>query len=121
MLHHSDRGSQDASDAYRQTLGFHGMTASMSRGGNWYDNAPMESFWGTLKQERLHRERFAMREQARSSIFQWIEVWYNRKRSDSWLGYVPGRPRPRSAAPVPVLPLFPRSTGRRPGALVKTA
>ena len=48
----------------------------------------MESFWGTLKQERLHRERFATREQARSSIFQWIEVWYNRKRSHSWLGYV---------------------------------
>jgi len=86
LLHYSDRGSQYASDAYRQTLGFHGMTASMSRGGNCYDNAPMESFWGTLKQERLHRERFATREQARSSIFQWIEVWYNRKWSHSWLG-----------------------------------
>ena len=88
LLHHSDRGSHYASDAYHQTLGFHGMTASMIRGGNCYDNGPMESFWGTLRQERLHRERFATREQARSAIFQWIEVWYNRKRSDSWLSYV---------------------------------
>ena len=69
LLHYSDRGSQYASDAYRQTLGFLAMTASMSRGGNCYDNAPMESFWGTLKQERLHRERFATRELARSAIF----------------------------------------------------
>lgn len=88
LLHHSDRGSQYASEAYRGVLDFHGMTASMSRSGNCYDNAPMESFWGTLKQERLNRLRFATREEAKSSIFEWIEAWYNRKRSHSSLGYV---------------------------------
>jgi transposase InsO family protein len=88
LLHHSDRGSQYASEAYRAALDFHGMTASMSRGGNCYDNAVMESFWGTLKRERLNRLRFATREEARSAIFEWIEAWYNRKRSHSSLGYV---------------------------------
>jgi len=88
LLHHSDRGGQYASAAYREVLDFHGMTASMSRSGNCHDNAVMESFRGTLKRERLNRLRFGTRQEAKSSIFQWIEGWYNRKRSHSSLGYV---------------------------------
>jgi transposase InsO family protein len=80
-------GSQYASEAYRAALGFHGMTASVSRSGNCYDNAAMESFWSTLKRERVDRLRFATREEARSAIFEWIEIWYNRKRSHSSLGF----------------------------------
>ncbi len=88
LLHHSDRGSQYASEAYRRVLSFYGMVASMSRSGNCYDNAVMESFWGTMKQEKVNRVRFRTREEARNAIFQWMEGWYNRKRSHSSLGYV---------------------------------
>ncbi len=88
LLHHSDRGVQYASEAYRAFLKRHGMTASMSRSGNCYDNAVMESFFGTLKTELVHHERYATREQTRSSIFEYVEVFYNRRRRHSAIGYV---------------------------------
>lgn len=88
LLHHSDRGSQYACELYRSILAEHGMTASMSRPGNCYDNAVAESFFGTLKSELVHRRRFATRAQARGEVFEWIECWYNRKRRHSSLGYL---------------------------------
>ena len=87
LLHHSDRGSQYASDAYRRLLDLGGLVASMSGRGDCYDNAMMESFWATLKSELVNHERYATREAARSSIFEYIEVFYNRKRLHSALGY----------------------------------
>jgi transposase InsO family protein len=88
LLHHSDRGVQYASDAYQSLLSEHGMTVSMSGKGDCWDNAVMESFWSTLKTELVHHEHYATREQARKSIFEYIEVFYNRKRLHSSLGYV---------------------------------
>jgi putative transposase len=87
LLHHSDRGVQYASQNYRDTLEAGGVEASMSRKGNCYDNATMESFWSTLKHELVYRSRFATRAQARQCIFEWIEVFYNRTRLHSSLGY----------------------------------
>lgn len=87
LLHHSDRGVQYASVEYQQQLNLLGITCSMSRVGNCYDNAVMESFWGTLKTEHVYRQAFATREEARTSIFLWIESWYNRRRRHSALGY----------------------------------
>ena len=80
LMHHSDRGSQYCSTAYRALQVSYGMTTSMSRKGNCWDNAPMESFFGTLKTESLHHYRFATREQARQVVFEYIEVFYNRIR-----------------------------------------
>ena len=88
LLHHSDRGVQYASAAYRSFQARHGMTASMSRRGDCYDNAAAESFFGTLKRELVHHERYETRDQARSSIFQYIEAFYNRRRRHSAIGYV---------------------------------
>ena len=90
LLHHSDRGCQYACDAYRSMLAQHDVTASMSRPGNCYDNAVAESFIGTLKSECVNRvvDRYRTRDQARSSVFEWIECWYNRKRRHSSLGYL---------------------------------
>ena len=88
LLHHSDRGSQYASDDYQHLLRSHGMEASMSGRGDCWDNAVMESFWATLKNELVNHERYATREQARASIFEYIEVFYNRQRLHSSLGYV---------------------------------
>lgn len=87
LVHHSDRGVQYASAAYRQRLHQAGVTPSMSRRGNCYDNALMESFWSTLKCGLIHRTHFATRAQARAAIFDWIEVFYNRTRFHSALGY----------------------------------
>lgn len=87
LLHHSDRGAQYASKAYRRLLAKHRVTASMSRPGNAYDNAPMESFFATLKSELLHHWHFQTRDQARRVIFEYIEVFYNRQRLHSALGY----------------------------------
>jgi transposase InsO family protein len=87
LLHHSDRGIQYASADYRRLLRNHGVEASMSRKGNCYDNATMESFWSTLKHELVYRSQFQNRAQARQSIFEWIEVFYNRTRLHSSLGY----------------------------------
>lgn len=88
LLHHSDRGVQYASDEMQTLLARHGITASMSAKGDCYDNAVMESFWATLKTELIHHEHYATRDQARASIFEYIEVFYNRKRLHSTLGYM---------------------------------
>lgn len=80
LLHHSDRGSQYCSQAYRALQSSYGMQTSMSRKGNCWDNAPMESFFGALKTESLHHYRFATREHARRVVFEYIEVFYNRIR-----------------------------------------
>jgi putative transposase len=88
LLHHSDRGVQYASEDYRHLLEIHTMTASMSAKGDCWDNACAESFWATLKTELVHQEKYATREQARQSIFEYIEVFYNRKRLHSSLGYL---------------------------------
>jgi transposase InsO family protein len=87
LVHHSDRGVQYASAAYRQRLAAAGVQPSMSRRGNCYDNAAMESFWSSLKRELVHRVRFATRAQARAAVFEWIEIFYNRERFHSALGY----------------------------------
>lgn len=88
LLHHSDRGVQYASDDYQQLLIRHGIEASMSGRGDCYDNAMMESFWATLKTELVYQQHYPTHEQARQSIFEYIEVFYNRKRLHSSLGYV---------------------------------
>lgn len=88
LLHHSDRGVQYACGQYRGILAAWGITASMSGVGDCYDNAPVESFWGKLKTELVHHERFATREEARAAVFDYIEVFYNRRRLHSSLGYV---------------------------------
>jgi transposase InsO family protein len=87
MLLHSDRGVQYASAAYRQALALAGLVASMSRKANCYDNASMESFWSTLKLELIYRRTFASHQQARSEIFDYIECFYNRRRSHSALNF----------------------------------
>lgn len=88
LIHHSDRGSQYCSHDYRQLLEQFGMQASMSRKGNCYDNAPMESFWGSLKNELVHHQRYEAREEAIASIQEYIEIFYNRQRRHSRLGYL---------------------------------
>jgi putative transposase len=87
LLLHSDRGVQYASGDYRQALKAAGLVASMSRKGNCYDNATMESFWSTLKLELIYRRAFATRAQARTEIFDYIETFYNRQRAHSALDY----------------------------------
>jgi transposase InsO family protein len=88
LLHHSDRGCQYASDDYQHLLARHGITCSMSGKGDCWDNAPIESFWATLKTELVNHARYATRAQATASIFEYVEVFYNRKRLHSALGYV---------------------------------
>jgi transposase InsO family protein len=88
LLFHSDRGVQYASFDYRSALTQAGLVASMSRKGNCYDNATMESFWSTLKLELVYRRNFQNRAQARGEIFDYIEVFYNRQRSHSALNYL---------------------------------
>ena len=87
LLLHSDRGVQYASRDYRQALKAAGLVASMSRKGNCYDNATMESFWSTLKLELIYRRDFATRAQARTEIFDYIESFYNRQRAHSALDF----------------------------------
>jgi putative transposase len=87
LLHHSDRGCQYASRAFRRLLSGHGLVCSMSRKGNVYDNAPMESFFGSFKRERIHQRHYVTRSQARTDVFEYIEVFYNRQRLHSALGY----------------------------------
>jgi transposase InsO family protein len=86
VLHHSDRGSQYAAHDYQQLLNAHKIEASMSRKGDCYDNAVMESFWSTLKAE-CATGVYNSRAEARQSIFEYVEVWYNRQRRHSALGY----------------------------------
>ena len=85
---HSDRGSQYASKAFRDELKSHRSKQSMSRRGDCWDNAVAESFFGTLKTELTHHERYQTREQARMSIFDYIETFYNRRRLHSYLNYL---------------------------------
>jgi putative transposase len=87
LLAHSDRGSQYASDHYQGLLAKHGITCSMSRRADCWDNAPMESFFASLKKELVHHEDYQTREEAQASIFEYIEVFYNRRRRHSTLGY----------------------------------
>lgn len=88
LVHHSDRGSQYCAKAYRAILKKNGLVASMSRKGNCYDNAPIESFWGSLKNEMVHHHRFETRAQAESAIREYIEIFYNRQRRHSRIGYL---------------------------------
>lgn len=88
LIVHSDRGSQFAAAAYRQLLASHKLVPSMSRKGNCYDNAFIESFWSSLKYETVYHHRFATRAEARTAIFDYIETFYNRTRLHSSLGYV---------------------------------
>ena len=84
LIHHSDRGSQYCSGEYQEMLARHELLVSMSGTGNCYDNAPMESFWGTLKQELVHHRHYRTRKEAIADITEYIEIFYNRK------GYRPG-------------------------------
>lgn len=88
LICHSDRGSQYASHDYQKALSEAGVVCSMSRKGNCWDNAPTESFFASLKKELVHRRHFSTRGEARTALFRWIEVWYNRKRKHSSLGYL---------------------------------
>ena len=87
LLHHSDRGSQYAATRYQQLLTAHGLTPSMSRRGNCWDNACVESFFGTLKRELVYHRQYRTRDEATQDIFAYIEVFYNRLRRHSTLGY----------------------------------
>ena len=87
LLFNSDRGSQYAAHDYREKLLESRIVCSMSRRGNCWDNAVVESFFATLKKEEVHRERYLTREQAKASLFYYIEIFYNRKRRHSALGY----------------------------------
>jgi transposase InsO family protein len=87
LIHHSDRGVQYASEPYRQALERHGIKQSMSRRGNCLDNAPMESFFASLKKEHVHQVSYPTREAAKAAVFSYIEIFYNRQRLHSALGY----------------------------------
>jgi putative transposase len=88
LVVHSDRGAQYASGDYRELLARHGLIASMSRKGNCYDNAHVESFWSSLKYETVYHRKFATRTEARAALFEYLEVFYNRTRLHSSLGYM---------------------------------
>jgi putative transposase len=88
LIHHTDRGSQYCAGAYRALQEQFGMVTSMSRKGNCFDNAPIESFWGSLKNELVHHRRFTTRAEAESAIREYIEIFYNRQRRHSRLGYL---------------------------------
>lgn len=88
LMHHSDRGSQYCSHDFQKQLAEYGMLASMSRKGNCWDNAPSESFFNSLKNERVHGTRYETRDEARADVFEYIEVFYNRSRRHSALGGV---------------------------------
>jgi len=88
LIHHSDRGSQYCSPHYQKLLTQFGMRQSMSRKGNCYDNAPMESFWGTIKNELIYHCHYRTREEAVREITGYIEIFYNRQRRQKRLGYL---------------------------------
>lgn len=88
LINHSDRGSQYCSAEYRKLLDLFNMKPSMSRKGNCYDNAPMESFWGTMKNELVYHRHYRTREQAIREITEYIEIFYNRQRRQKRLGYL---------------------------------
>ena len=88
LIHHSDRGSQYCSHEFRDILKRFGLRASMSRKGNCFDNAPVESFWGTLKQELVHHRRYRTRQEAIEDITEYIEIFYKRQRRQARLGFL---------------------------------
>jgi putative transposase len=88
LLAHSDRGSQYASEHYQRLLGRHGISCSMSGVAQCWDNAPLESFFASLKKELVHHERYTTREDAKASIFEYVETFYNRARRHSSLGFL---------------------------------
>jgi len=88
LIHHSDRGSQYCAYEYQQMLSHFNLRASMSGKGNCFDNAPMESFWGTLKQELVHHRHYTTRQQAMRDITEYIEIFYNRQRRQEKLGFL---------------------------------
>ena len=88
LIHHSDRASRYAGGDYQRMLNSAGMVCSMGRKGDCYDNAVVESFLGSLKAERVHRQQYRTRDQARRDIFAYIEFFYNRRRLHSSLGYL---------------------------------
>ncbi len=88
LLHHSDQGSQYTSDQFQRLLAAHGVTCSMSRSGNCWDNAAMESFFSSLKTERVTRKTYRTRDEARADVFDYIERFYNPRRRHSTLGYL---------------------------------
>jgi len=88
LIHHSDQGGQYTSSAYQDLLKAHQIQVSMNGVGSWYDNAPMESFFGTLKSECVHHVTYSTREEAQADLFSYIEVFYNRRRLHSSLGYL---------------------------------
>ena len=87
LIHHSDQGSQYTDSKYQAVLAAHGIVASMNGVGTWYDNAPMESFFATLKSELVHHRAYRSRAEASPDLFYYIEAWYNRRRLHSALGY----------------------------------
>jgi len=99
LLSHSDRGSQYASEHYQLLLARHGITCSMSRRADCWDNAPMESFFASLKKELVHDADFVTRSEARAAIFEYIEVFYNNQRRHSSLGYVSPAEYEKSCTP----------------------
>ena len=100
LVAHSDRGSQYASEHYQRRLSEERITCSMSRRGNCWDNAPVESFFASLKKELVHGEDYATRDEARASIFEYIEAFYNRVRRHSSLGYVAPAEYERTHNPI---------------------
>jgi transposase InsO family protein len=88
LIHHSDRGSQYCSHEYRELLDRFELQVSMSRKGNCFDNAPMENFWGTLKQELVYQRRYTSRQEAIRDITEYIEIFYNRQRRQARLGFL---------------------------------
>jgi transposase InsO family protein len=102
LIHHSDRGSQYCSHEYRKMLDQFHMRASMSGRGDCYDNAPMESFWGTLKNELVHHRRYGTRREAIREISEYIEIFYNRQRRQARLGYLSPAAYERQFFQVPI-------------------
>jgi putative transposase len=98
LIHHSDRGSQYAAADYRKVLDAAGMSQSMSRKGNCWDNAPIESCFGTIKTELVHEACYPTRDAARHDLFAYIEGYYNRQRLHSAIGYITPEPAERRAA-----------------------
>ena len=88
LLHHSDQGSQYTSEQFQKLLAEHGVTCSMSRSGDCWDNAAMKSFFSTLKVERTHRKNYHSRDEAKADVFDYIERFYNLRRRHSTLGYL---------------------------------
>jgi putative transposase len=88
LIHHSDRGSQYTSDQFQRLMADHGVTCSMSRSGNVWDNAAMESFFSSMKTERIARKVYRTRDEARADVFDYIERFYNTKRRHSTIGYL---------------------------------